>query len=303
MIANTCSEVVTTPATIYLAPQICMVTVDPQTGNNLVVCEKNSNSPIGYYKVYRESNYAGIYDLLETVPYDDLSVILDATADPTSRAYLYKITAVDTSGFETDIDLCNTHKTIHLLVTANPETKATQLDWDRYVGFDYGTYVIYRSDTTYDFSELNQMSSSTSTWADPDPGAKTNYYRISALRPDPCFPTGNASKKYDSGPYSHAMSNVEDNRLKNTGNQTGDIDVSLIQIYPNPFDESTTIMFSNPESNYYTLYITDLSGKVCRIVNNIAASEYVLEKEDLQPGLYFVELRGPKIYRNKIIIE
>jgi len=257
---------------------------------------------VSYYNIYRESNYAGIYDLLASVSYDDLSVIIDSKADPTSRAYLYKITAVDPGGNETDIDLCKAHKTIHLLVTTNPETKATQLDWDRYVGFEYGTYLIYRSDTTYNFSETDQMASSSSTWSDPAPGNKTNYYRIAALKPEPCYPTGNFSKKYDSGPYSHALSNVEDNRLQKVGiiNQ---IDHKILTVYPNPFNEFTTIQFSNPENSAYTLYVTDLSGKVCRIENNITSSEYLLDRNDLEKGIYFLEMRGHVSYRCKIMIE
>ena len=75
------------------------------------------------------------------------------------------------------------------------------------------------------------------------------------------------------------------------------------QSNPNPFSESTILTFNNPEGHYYTLYIMDLSGKVCRIVNNINTSEYVLEKEGLKAGFYFIELRGQKLYRERIIVE
>ncbi len=47
----------------------------------------------------------------------------------------------------------------------------------------------------------------------------------------------------------------------------------------------------------------ELSGKICRIVNGIATSDYVLKKGDLKPGLYYIELSGPKIYRGKIVVE
>ena len=303
VIANSCSETTTNPFTLYMAPQICMVTVDPATGNNLVVWEKNSAAPISYYKIYRESNYAGIFDLLAIVPYDDLSIVLDTTADPTSRAYIYRITAVDTSDYETDKELSNPHKTIHLLVTANPETHATQLDWDRYVGFDYGTYLIYRSDTTYGFSEIDQMSSSTSTWADNNPGEKTKYYRIAALKPSACLPTGNPTIKADSGPYSHAMSNIEDNRLQEIKVEQV-WDAFPIQVFPNPFSQTARILFNNPEGEAFTFTITDLSGKICRIENDNTSSELWLEKGNLKEGFYYIELRGPeKIFRGKIIIK
>jgi hypothetical protein len=98
------------------------------------------------------------------------------------------------------------------------------------------------------------------------------------------------------------MSNMEDNRL-----QTGIPEPLLLNeslmIYPNPFNGTATLIFNNPGAYPYTLYILDLSGKVCRIVDKINTSRYVLEKSELKEGFYFVELRGPKIYRGKIVIE
>jgi len=82
-----------------------------------------------------------------------------------------------------------------------------------------------------------------------------------------------------------------------------EINQAELIIIPNPFNESAILHFNNPEGSQYKLYIMDLSGKVLRIVDNITISEYVLEKGDLKEGLYFIELRGPNIYRGKIIIE
>ena len=67
--------------------------------------------------------------------------------------------------------------------------------------------------------------------------------------------------------------------------------------------ESATILFNNPESHPYTLYVSDLSGKMCRILNEINTSEFILERGELKEGFYFIELRGAKIYRGKVIIE
>ena len=298
--SNSCGSDTMKSVPVYLAPQICMVTVDPATGNNLVVWEKNSIAPISYYKIYRESQYAGIYDPLATIPYDDLSVLMDSTADPVKRAYLYKITAVDTAGHETDIDLCRMHKTIHLLVTTNPETKSTQLDWDRYVGFEYGRYEIFRSDTTINFTSLDIMSSSISTYTDTYSEDGIRYYRVAAIRPDPCYPSGTASRKADAGPYSHSMSNLEDNRLQTF---IRELPVRGLSIYPNPFSEYAMIHFDNPEGYPYTLYLMNLAGKVLRIVSDITSSQYEVAKSDLDPGIYFVELRGTRIFTGKLVIE
>ena len=213
IVSNLCGADTTGEADVYIVPQICMVTVDPSTGNNLVIWEKASKAPIEFYNVYRESQAAGIYDLLGTVAKEDLSVYVDPTADPTVQAYLYKITAVDTSGFETDIDLCKPHKTIHLVVSTNPELNTTQLQWDRYYGFEYSTYNILRSATGTGFLPVHYLASSLASWTDPDPLPKTGFYRVSVDKPVPCYPAG-SGKKADAGPYSHSLSNVEDNRLQ-----------------------------------------------------------------------------------------
>ena len=77
---------------------------------------------------------------------------------------------------------------------------------------------------------------------------------------------------------------------------------NTIQVYPNPFEHSSTILFENPDGQSYDLYIITLEGKTIRIINSIGTSEYVLQKGDLKEGIYFIELRGTKIYRTKIII-
>jgi hypothetical protein len=146
------------------------------------------------------------------------------------------------------------------------------------------------------------MSSSTSTWSDPAPGTGTKYYRVAALRPEPCYPTGTTGKKAESGPYSHSMSNIEDNRLETGIFESLLLDENLI-IYPNPLKETAILTFDNPEGFPYTLSITNLSGKVCRIIDNITSYEYELEKGNLKEGFYFVELKGPKIFRGKVLIE
>ncbi|MFC2116605.1 T9SS type A sorting domain-containing protein [Bacteroidota bacterium] len=56
---------------------------------------------------------------------------------------------------------------------------------------------------------------------------------------------------------------------------------NLEQNYPNPFNESATITFPNQSNEKYSLVITDLSGKIFRIVEGITTSEYVLKKGDL----------------------
>jgi len=299
IISNTCGTSVSTPATVYIAPDICMVTVDEETGDNLIVWEKNSIAPISHFNLYRESTFSGIFDLIGTIPYNELSVFTDSSANPTIQAYLYKITGVDSSGIETDPDLCKTHKTIHLLATTNPETNSTQLDWDRYVGFEYGQYEIYRSDTTFFFSVIHSMSSSTSTWADPLPGEGVKFYRIAAVRQDTCYPTGNT--KAGTGLYAHSLSNMDNNKLKTSiFNQE---EQGSLLIYPNPMSDYSLIQFSNPSRERYTLSVRELSGKLVFSKDDIYTNHIKLERNDFNPGLYLIDVRGPEIFRGKLMIK
>jgi len=76
-----------------------------------------------------------------------------------------------------------------------------------------------------------------------------------------------------------------------------------LKIYPNPFSSQTIIKFPNPSNNFYKLIITDLSGKVVKLIPNINNSKIVLNRQNLSKGFYFLELRGPKIYKGKLIIQ
>ena len=58
LITNMCGTGRSEPVLLYLAPQICMVTVSETSGNNLIIWEKKSIAPIMAYNVYRESSAA-----------------------------------------------------------------------------------------------------------------------------------------------------------------------------------------------------------------------------------------------------
>lgn len=78
----------------------------------------------------------------------------------------------------------------------------------------------------------------------------------------------------------------------------------IIKVFPNPFNYNTTIEFPNPEFKEFTLVITDLGGAIVRRFDNIRSSTLTLEKQNLKPGYYFVDLIGTnKRFRSKIIID
>ncbi|MES2398087.1 MAG: PKD-like domain-containing protein [Bacteroidota bacterium] len=77
---------------------------------------------------------------------------------------------------------------------------------------------------------------------------------------------------------------------------------SEITIAPNPFNYQTIISF-NEEQKHSTLKITDILGKEVRSIN-FSGKQLIIEKGEMQPGIYFVKIfDGKKIYDKKIVVQ
>ena len=77
---------------------------------------------------------------------------------------------------------------------------------------------------------------------------------------------------------------------------------SSIQIYPNPFTSETTIDLNTDYKNA-TLKIMDVLGKELKSIN-FSGKQAILEREELKPGMYFIQIISENkiIATNKIII-
>jgi len=282
----------------YQEERICLATVS-NNGKNLIVWEKTPDVGTKYYTIYRESGTTGDYIKIGEQSFESLSIFVDNESDPGKQAYRYKIATADRCGVESD--LSPYHKTIHLQI--NKGIGTYNLFWDNYKDEEdlvhFTSFKILRGFSPDNLIEIGSVSANNFTFTDGSPSGDKLYYRIAGILTDPCYPSG-SSKKADSVSYIQAMSNIE---TSDTTTEVPDFEQNSLFIYPNPLYNSTTIQLENPEGNPYSLYIMDLTGKVCRLVDNITTSEYVLEKGDLKEGFYFVELRGPKVYRGKIVIE
>jgi hypothetical protein len=75
-------------------------------------------------------------------------------------------------------------------------------------------------------------------------------------------------------------------------------------VYPNPFNQSTTLEFSNEYQASLELIIYDMLGNRVRLVENITSNKIVIKKGNLTPGVYIIELKGAsKIFRDRIMVE
>ena len=81
-----------------------------------------------------------------------------------------------------------------------------------------------------------------------------------------------------------------------------DEEIQKMNIYPNPFSEKTTIQFDDTDLSGYRLSVYNISGTKVLEMRDIRSDKIELEKGSLPAGIYIIELKGNKIYRNKIII-
>jgi photosystem II stability/assembly factor-like uncharacterized protein len=128
----------------YAGSSICMVTIDLETGKNMVLWEKTHGVGIAYYKVYREGFITGQYNLIGEVPFSEFSLFVDTEVNPENGQELYKISAVDTCGNESA--LSPYHKTMFLQFVSSDG--GVNLSWEPYEveggTMNFQSYVIYR---------------------------------------------------------------------------------------------------------------------------------------------------------------
>ena len=84
-------------------------------------------------------------------------------------------------------------------------------------------------------------------------------------------------------------------------------DISLsnfITIYPNPSSSSLTVYSENTAEPITGIELYDVTGRLLRSELNIRTNKYVMEKSDLSPGLYFINVRfKDNNLVNKVVFE
>jgi len=66
---------------------------------------------------------------------------------------------------------------------------------------------------------------------------------------------------------------------------------SANKIYPNPFNQYTTIDFENPKNEDCTFILYDIQGRIVKTITHIYADKIIIERNNLDAGLYFFQLR------------
>jgi hypothetical protein len=289
-------------ASLLPTPSICIVGVDSATNTNFVVWERQANPLIDSFKVYRESTVAGVYNLLGSTSINDPGLFHDPNSNPMQQAYRYKITAVDSCGMETPPS--DYHKTIHLSINAGLNN-SWNLIWSHYVGFNFGSYRIYRGYDSTALQPLTQIQSTLNSFTDLNPPTGKVYYQIEVVAPHSCFPDSL---------YSKAQTNYNTSRSNNVNTtMAGGVGITEMlitdysaDVYPNPNDGSFELKIMSAKDEVYQIKVRNVLGQEIYTSEQFRAFGQEFRTIDLgkpSPGVYYLTLEnnGQRLVKKLII--
>jgi hypothetical protein len=261
----------------YNFEEICMMTVDSLTGKNQVVWNKTPGQRTMEYQIFKETNVAGQYAQIGTVPYLNMSVFTDVNSVPQQQPDRYKIVAVDSCGSVSDTS--DLHRTIHLQSSFGSGGEVN-LAWTDYEGRTVQTYDIFRWVSAGNLVQIGSVSGATTTFSDLNPPVAPNvYYNVRAIfAGGACAPAAGKTNSYES-----ARSNI----LDQTGIGMPDMPwKGLARMYPNP--TTSVVRIEVPEAGF-TVRVTNLLGQ---LISEVSAqeAELVLDLSHVAAGMYQVEL-------------
>ena len=273
---------------------ICLVTVDALTQTNLIVWEKPPVSGvISHYNLYREGNAAGVYDYIESVPYDSLSQYTDTLANPAYRSWSYKISVVDTCGDESPLSAI--HKTIHLATSVSPSGDIN-LSWDHYTGFSYPSYFVNRYDLANGWNCIDTLPATLNSYTDPNPPTPINdlIYSVEITPLSICTST----KSVD---HNSSRSNRGGFNEVEEPDAIHELRINKVSIYPNPTNSTLTIDFKQIELPC-SITIKDIRG---RVVYSTTANSKMLELDlsTYEKGVYLIGIANDHIVKELKVIK
>ncbi len=81
-------------------------------------------------------------------------------------------------------------------------------------------------------------------------------------------------------------------------------DYNNVNIYPNPFDDKTTMYLSKISRKSLSVKVYNIQGQLVRDINNIKEDEIVIERGGLKSGLYIIQIYSDNeiVARRKIVV-
>jgi len=290
-----CSTSVVTNVNIPIipTPEICMVTADSLSVNNVIYWEKSGLTDlVDSFIVYRETT-SNNYKRIGAIGYHDLSEFVDTmrtkyfpnTGDPNTGVYRYKLQIRDTCGGYGPMS--QYHNTIYIVYAGYG-----QFIWsDKYL-IDGVTNPVtsYRlicdPNNIGTWFTLNSISGNLSTIADNIYATSGNYpnakWRVITDWAITCTPT----YKMATVSVGKSSSNIKNN-LSVTSGISNNLE-SKMMIYPNPANDVLNIRCANGTDSY-TLELLNVIGERILVQQiNGMADQVILD--GISNGVYYVRV-------------
>ena len=274
--------------------QPCMVTVDSLTNFNVIIWEKPVSDLIAQFLVYKETDEANVYEVIDTVGYDEMAIATDASSNPDMRPYRYKIGFSD---FENRLFPAGAyHQTIHLTINQGVN-ESWNLIWTPYIGFDYSSYKIMRKAGSGDYEQIASVSASFNSFTDLNAPPGEINYMIMIDHPDGCSPAAR------DGEYASVYSNVASNATVSVS-ENNNINFT---VYPVPADKQVNISFGENISGNAIVAIRNLTGGVVysETFNGIRSGQVqAIDSHFFKEGMYLLQvISGEKTTIRKIVVK
>lgn len=275
--------------------EICLVTIEETTGYNLLTWNEVTNlGNVKSYNIYRESNQVNIYEKIGAVGIEEPNTFLDSMANPLESSHRYKISVVDSCNIEsTQSDF---HKTLHLQINQGINGEVN-LFWDKYEGFDYNTFFIYRGSTLADMFLIAERPANTFTFTDLTPPSGSLFYQIEVRKEEGCIVSNSRNNDF-AGSRSNPVNKDLISSIK-----TEPLD-QIAKLFPNPATHKLQLVFNDFKESISTLEIYNLLGQsVKQVIIKPGEKALTIPIYDLTSGIYMVILRGESIYSEKVVIQ
>ncbi len=177
-------------------PNICMVTVDSISKNNIIMWDKTAFSHVDSFVVFREIA-TNNYQRIGAIPYDSLSLFVDTvrakyfpnTGDPNAGTYRYKIGVSDSCGSKSAFSPY--HNTIYII------NNSGAFSWNQLYTIEnssnpVNSYILMRDDnSTGAWHAVNSVSGTQQTVVDPNYPTyqSTGRWRVETQWNISCNPT------------------------------------------------------------------------------------------------------------------
>jgi hypothetical protein len=264
----------------YPETPVCMVSVDSLTNYNVIIWEKPVSDLIADFLIYKETNQANIYEIIDTVNYEEFPMVADYASNPSIRPYRYKIGFTDSENRE--FPAGDYHQTIHLTMSQGVNNN-WNLIWTPYIGFSYSSYNILRKSGSGSYEQIATISSSFNSFTDFNAPSKDVAYIVSINRPGGCN-TGLRS----SG-YSDVYSNVASVNLVSVA-ENKEVNFS---VYPVPANDRINIQFGDESTGKINLTITDVTGRIIyseEFNDSWQGQVHSINSSDFAEGMYMLNL-------------